>query len=244
MPKQIFILILSMAGGLCQSVTGFGSAIIMMTLMPELLPIHIAAGVTTIICCPLGIYITYYYREALNLKRVLLPVILFSLSSWFAVQAAADFNMDKLKALFGALLIFLSIYFFCFSDRISVKPSVFSAVVCSTLAGVMGGLFAVGGPLLVLYYLAVTDSKEEYMACVNVTLFLTNLSQTWARVSTGILSTGEISAIYFGVVGITIGFFIGNKISSRINKTRLKKLVYTFLAVTGVITLFTSIRAF
>lgn len=44
----LLVALLSLSGGLCQSITGFGSAIIMMMLMPELFPINTAAGITVL----------------------------------------------------------------------------------------------------------------------------------------------------------------------------------------------------
>lgn len=242
MVNLILVLLLSAAGGLCQSVTGFGSAIIMMTLLPELFFVNVAAGITTLICCPLGVFITYHYRDSFRLERVILPVLVFSIFSYVAVRFALYVDAYGLKAVLGGLLILLSIYFFFFADRLSIRPSVLSAVICSALAGLMGGLFAIGGPLLVLYFLGVTESKEEYMVCVNSTLLMTNLIQTLERVHAGIVTAAELPAVCFGIVGVTIGFYFGSGIADRINIALIKKLVYGFLGIVGLLTLFDAIQ--
>ena len=171
----------------------------------------------------------------------MLPVVLFSFSSYLAVNISLHVNTNGLKVVFGCLLILLAIYFFLFSDRISIKPSILSAVICSSLAGLMGGLFAIGGPLLVLYFLTITESKEEYMVSVNATLFLTNICQTLSRVNAGILKFSEIPAICVGICGITVGCIIGSKIADRINIDVMKRIIYAFLVVSGILTILNAI---
>ena len=68
---------------------------------------------------------------------------------------------DLLKKVFGVFLMLLSVYFLVFSSKLKIKATLMSATVCGTLAGILGGLFGIGGPPMVIFFLAALDDKEE-----------------------------------------------------------------------------------
>ena len=232
----LFVALLAFAGSFCQAITGFGGTILMMTLMPMLYEFNAAAGITSAVCCPIALLLMLRYRKAIRLRVLAIPLICYLISSTVAVQLAAGMDLSVLKVIFGVFLIALAAYSY-FAPNFRVKNSIPVAILCGTFAGISGGFFSIGGPLLVLYFLAATQSREEYVANINVVFFVTNLWQSGVRAVNGILQPSMLLPIALGICGVLIGTLIGDKAASKINAELMKKLIYLFLALSGVISI-------
>ena len=91
--------------------------------------------------------LAYKYRKKIQLKAVLLPAVIYLISSGISIKVAASMNLDSLKAFFGLLLIALAVYFNFFSAKLQIHADFKSALICAGVSGVTGGLFGIAGPL-------------------------------------------------------------------------------------------------
>lgn len=101
----------------------------------------------------------------------------------------------------------------------------------------MGGLFAMQGPPSVLYFLASCETKEKYIAHSQVYFALGNLMMTFFRAGNGFVTTSVGIAYGCGIVGVIIGTAIGGKVFKKIPHKVLKKTVYVYMAISGVVAL-------
>ena len=235
-----FVLIFVMAFGAAfiQRVTGFGFGIFIMTVLPYLLP---SCGEATTLSGMLSIMtaipmLGYIWR---NLDwRKLLPILLtFLVISWLAVQLVAVAGDDFLKKLLGAVLILASVWFYFLNDRVAVPSSIPVQIGMGTLSGFMGGLFGMQGPPAVLYFLASAKDKDEYMALAQAYFLIGNVLMTIYRARRGYL-TAEVGIGWcFGVIAVLIGVWIGGVVFRRISSQTLRKLVYAYMAISGIIAL-------
>lgn len=232
----VCLLLLAFAGSFCQAITGFGGTIIMMTLMPSLYPFNAAAGITSAVCCPIALILMIKHRSAISARVIAIPLACYLVSSTFAVNYAASMDLSVLKIIFGVFLILLSAYSY-FSPKIQIRNSTPAAIFCGLFAGISGGLFSIGGPLLVLYFLAATKSREEYIANLNIVFFITNLWQSGVRVVNGTLGLAALLPVIVGIIGVLIGTLTGDRTAGRINASIMKKLIYLFLALSGIISI-------
>lgn len=99
-----------------------------------------------------------------------------------------------------------------------------------------GGLFGIGRPLLVLYFLAVSKSKEEYLGNINGVFAITTLQQLITRISVGILTWEAVPAILVGIVFVLIGRFWGSRVVDKLDVARMKRGIYIFLIIAGILT--------
>ena len=149
------------------------------------------------------------------------------------VSASAFFFSEKSAMIF---LILLSVYFMFFSKKLKVSGKPWTAVLCVSLSGVLSGLFGIGGPTLVMYYIAVTKTKEEYLGTMNFVFAVAITYQIIVRFVTGVLTVNLLPMLVIGTASILVGRIIGTKIVDKIDGEKLKKIVYVFLAISGVIT--------
>lgn len=223
--------------GLVQTVTGFGAGVVLILILSHFFDMLVAPGINNIVGMCLTVILTWQYRRYIDLKKVLLPGIPFALTSVITIQVARSADLSMLGLVFGLFLVSLSIYFLCFDKKVKLKANVPTAVTCAVISGIFSGLFGVGGPLMALYFLQITDSREEYVGNLQFFFTLTNLVNTTSRILSGIFTVSHIPITLVGFAGILLGKRIGGGIAGKLEPETLKKIVYIFVGVSGLINL-------
>ena len=232
----LVILLTALVAGFVQSVTGFGGAVVMMMTLPHFFPMKISTALAGLLTIPMCLELVWMYRQKIHPRKVLFPALIYLLSSGFFIRLAAGIDLEGLKAAFGLLLMALAAYFNFFSQRIHIRANVPTALVCGGFSGLTGGLFGIGGPLMVLYYLSTTKDKEEYLGTINLLFTITESYSALLRYQHGFFSSVQGNLILCGVVAILIGRCFGSRVVDRLDGEKLKKLVYLLLALSGLIT--------
>ena len=110
-------------------------------------------------------------------------------------------------------------------------------MICSVLAGLGNGFFGISGPPMVVYYLALAgNDKKKYIGTIQFFFFMTSLYASTLRILEGIVTWDIAWMLVSGGIGILLGNVIGSRILEKLNVEVMKKLIYMFLALSGVIT--------
>ncbi len=235
-PTIIILFFFALLASGVQRVSGFGFGIIVMAVFPYLMPSY---GEATALSGLLAIFTALV--PALRHIRVvpwkkLLPILLtFLVVSFFAVELVRQVDSRALKHVLGVVLILISIYFFVFSERIHIKPTVPVQIGLGSLSGLMGGLFAMQGPPAVIYFISSTYDKEEYIALTQWYFLVGNTMMTLFRLRAGLVTGAVLESWAIALPAVILGLWLGSKLFKRIRIRLLRKLVYAFLAVSGVV---------
>ena len=90
---------------------------------------------------------------------------------------------------------------------------------------------------MVLYFLAAAqDDKLKYIGTIQMFFFLTGIGSVISRIANGMVTLDLLPLVAASILGMTVGEKLGSRIVEKINITQLKKLIYAFLALAGVIT--------
>lgn len=230
--------VIALLAGLAQGVCGFGAGILMMMVLPLFFSISRAAAISGVVSLTLTLLMILRYRKHVSVKKVIAPLIVYALSSALAISFSSRVDQQLLKRIFGGFLIVLTAYHFLLSKK---QPKAWSLPVCVAawaFSGACSGLFSVGGPLMVLYYLAHTDSKEEFLGTTEMLFFVNLVLSAYLRVKGGILTSELLPLIGLGIVCMMAGLYIANRIIDRIDGARLKNIVYIGVGISGIINLF------
>ena len=227
----------SLVAGTVQGVTGFGASIVMMLFFPYLFPVLRASALSSAITLAATVSMTWAYRRHIHRELILFPAVCYIVATTAVLQYADRLPSDVILKVFGVFLIILSVYFVCFSGRLQLKATPATAAVCAAVSGVASGLFGIGGPPMVLYYLAALPEKEDYLGTIQAFFLLTNVYTLAFRVYKGYFTVDLLPMLLLGMAVIFLGNLIGQKIINRINADLMRKVVYIFLGITGVINL-------
>lgn len=239
--SSILCFIVSCAGCTIQRITGFGYGIFVMMFFPHFMPSYGEANALAgMISATTSIVVALSMRKHIQWKLIPAPLIGSIITSFVAVRFMSGQTDHTLKLLLGIALILLSIYFFFFAGKIKFKPSIWKGAVAGAISGVMNGLFAMGGPPMVIYFMVSSKDMKDYLATIQMYFALSNIYTTAVKASAGYVTT-EVW-VFFGIalVSAMVGVGIGKKIFGYCKPNVLKKAVYGFMAISGVINIVTT----
>lgn len=237
----LFVLIPGMLAGLVQGLTGFGPAIVLMVFLPSILPMAKAAGVAGMIPVISVVMMAIHYRHYIKIKRIIWPFILYAVVASLSIHLGGLLNVHISRAMLDGLLIILSLYFLFSKTGGQKEFPWYVAVIFVLISGFFSGLFGIGGPLMALYFLSLSSTKEEYMATVQMFFVLDMTYTSTFRVINGIITVNEIPIVLIGVVGAALGTFIASRILTHMNLVLVSKCIYTFIGFSGIYYLTTSL---
>ncbi|MFV0498358.1 MAG: sulfite exporter TauE/SafE family protein [Candidatus Fimivivens sp.] len=239
-PIATFIFLLTCAAGATiQTTTGFGFGVLCMAVFPYILPSYLQATAVSSICAAImSSIVAIQCRKYINFKIILPLLIGYSVASVWSVQYAKTQAEGFMVKLLGAVLILVSIYFIFFSGKIRIKPTFINGLVAGMIGGVGSGMFSIGGPPVIIYLTSAISDKDEYRAC-SLTYFA--IGSWYVSAARWLNGASNMQTVYLSLMAIAalfVGTYIGNRIFNRINAATLKRLVYCFMAVSGVTMLF------
>ena len=233
----IFFLI-CVCGSVIQAVCGFGFGVFVMMFLPYMMPSTLSA---VVVASLLGMsssgILALRYRRQIRPRKVVVPLLAYFIVSTFLVRVSVTMNEVLIRRLLGGLMLILSIYFIRFSDRVHIRPTRVNALAAGALGGTMSTLFGMGGPPISAYYLSDSDSNEEYLANIQFYTVLSNVYVNTVRVANGLYGRLELILWAVGIFAVLLGGQLGKRIFSRLDGDALRRLVYAFMAVSGVIML-------
>ena len=228
------IMILAAVCAFIQSNVGFGFNIMFMSMGPFFMEYSAAQAICfsgTLVGNAANFLPRY---KKINIKQVIIPAISYCIATYVSIELAMGLETAVLRRMLGIVLVLLAGYFVFFSGKIQIRPTTKNGIIAGIISGVGGGLFAINGPPMAVYYLSAMDDKEEYMATIQAYFFLTSIATLVIKLVTG--TFGAFSAIWlaFLAVGVVAGAFIGKKTYSKLRPDVVRLCVYAFMAISGL----------
>ena len=232
-----FVFILTIIASFIQRVSGFGFGIFVMMFFPFFLPSYgesvmlsgLLAGSTALM---IALRNWQYIRWNLMGRVVLFNVV----TSYLATEYMNSLGNDTMKQCLGVVLILIALYFLFGEGKMGrIFKSKLAQVTIGSISGVMGGMFAMPGPPLVLYCISTIDDKREYVTTLQAFSVVMNICYTLFRFKAGFYSEDTWLWWLVGLMGAVIGSSVGARCFERISSRTLKYIVYTMMIVSGVV---------
>ncbi len=234
--QYIFVVVPAVFAGLVQGVTGFGAGILLMMFYPFCFQMLQSSAMSQLLCAVLCISIVWRYRHFVRLQICVLPLVFYFPVYFAAIRMAMKLNMDSLKPVLGIFLIVLAVYFIVGAGKIQITAGIWSALVCAALAAIIDAFFGIGGPTIVIYFMAILKEKQEYLGTIQTFFMITSLYGTAVRILSGQLSSDLFLPLAAGAAALLLGAWAGSRIVERIDIAKMKLLVYGFIGAAGLIT--------
>lgn len=236
-PAIIVVIIVATVGSTIQRVTGFGFGIFAMIFLSRIISVYGQANsLSGLLSFTSTLIVALSFAKKVDWKNLIFPCIGFAVISVPSILLMKKLDNRALLIMLGVMLILLSIYMFFFSSKIKIKPNPFTGLVAGGGSGVLGGLFSMGGPPVVIYFMqSEGDDKEKYLATIQMYFLLSNIYGTAVKAINGFITKEVLILAAFGSVGMVAGIFIGKLIFKRLRADVLRRVVYCFMAVAGVI---------
>ena len=243
MEFSIEIFLLAVGASFVQRTIGFGFGIFIMTALPFLMPSYAeAVALSGLLSLTSAAVVMFKYIKYVNWRRFMPIVLAFIIFSTLAISMLDRIEGPAMRKNLGIMLIFLSLYFSFFKNRLQkyIKPTRGWQLGTGAASGVMGGLFGMHGPPVVLYLIVSEPDKNHYMGMIQTYAVITNIIMLATRAWNGYV-TPTVGTIYlYALAGLVIGVLAGGWAYRHIPNRIFTYIVYTYIGISGLIILLTA----
>ena len=243
MEFSIEIFLLAIGASFIQRTIGFGFGIFIMTALPFLMPSYgEAVTLSGLLSLTSAAVVMVKYVRYVNWKRLLPIVAAFVVFSTIAICLLHRIEGRQMRMILGIMLIIISLYFSFFKDRLQkiIRPTRGWQLGTGTMSGVMGGLFGMHGPPVVLYLIVSEPDKKHYMGMIQTYAVITNLTMLAVRAYNGYVTPTVGITYLYASGGLAIGILAGNWAFRHIPNRIFTYLVYAYIGISGLIIFFTA----
>lgn len=239
----LYIILLAAGASFVQRTIGFGFGIFIMTALPFLLPSYgEAVTLSGLLSLTSAAVVMVKYLKYVTWKRFLPIVASFVIFSTLAICMLDKIEGQAMRIILGIVLIIISLYFSFFKEKLQkiIRPTSGWQLGAGAASGVMGGLFGMHGPPVVLYLVASEPDKDHYMGMIQTYAFVTNLTMLAVRAWNGYVTPMVGTTYIYGLIGLAVGVLSGNWAYKRIPNRIFTYVVYAYIAVSGLVILLTA----
>lgn len=251
MPLFIVLLGVGLLAGVMSGMFGIGGGIVIVPALALLVGFSLVQGVATSLAAlllPVGFFGAreYYKKGLLDIRAAALIAIGLAITSLIGAQIALNLPSDTFQQLYGAFLIIMGARFLDVMGMIRGKPvtastegqnitvSPWALFVLGLGAGVLSGMFGIGGGIVIVPALTLLFGFEQRRAVG------TSLGALLLPVGLpGVLGYAAAGQVDFGIaavvaIGLAIGALGGARLALNLSPKTVKQLYGAFLIVVGV----------
>jgi len=224
-----------------QTVAGFGSMLFCVTVGAQLLSVQEVLTLAVPVSVLQSVYILVrdhrHVRWRLLLTRVL-PLLAVGMALPLTFFNGTE--ADALRPVFGVMVLGLASRELWLARRPAASrpareplgPIPFAASTAG--AGVVHGIFATGGPLLVYALGRLEMGKTAFRATLAVVWMLLNLVLVAKFVYADQYGARQLAALPWVLIGLPVGIVVGEVIHHRVDELRFRTLAWALLALAAV----------
>ena len=241
--NYLYIILLAAGASFVQRTIGFGFGIFIMTALPFLMPSYgEAVTLSGILSLTSATVVMFRYLRFVNWKRLWPIVAAFVIFSTTAICLLDKIEGRAMRIVLGIVLILISFYFSFFKKKIQkiIRPTKGWQLGTGSASGIMGGLFGMHGPPVVLYLTVSEPDKDHYMGMIQTYAVITNITMVIVRAYSGYVTPSVGTSYLYGLIGLAAGIISGNWAYRRIPNRLFTYLVYSYIGISGLIIFLTA----
>ena len=233
----LFVFLLTIVASFIQRVSGFGFGIFVMMFFPFFLPSYgESVMLSGLLAGSTALMIAVKNRKYIRWRMMGWVVFFNVLFSFLATEYMRSMSNSTLKQCLGVMLILIALYFFFGEGRMEkIFKSKSAQVTIGSISGIMGGMFAMPGPPIVLYCISTLENKREYVTTLQAFSVVLNVFYTFFRAKAGFYSDDTWLCWVIGIGGAIIGSSLGARCFEIISNRMLKLIVYGMMIISGLV---------
>lgn len=139
-----------------------------------------------------------------------------------------------------AIALLMAVAMMIWQPTLAISPEREAKVgiVVGLLAGVLGGVSSLTGPVTLTYLLALRLDRETFVSSISTIYFIAALplygALMWYERMTGV----DLMLSIIGLVPMALGLSIGKRVRHRLNEVLFRRLLLAFLTIIALVLLF------
>jgi uncharacterized membrane protein YfcA len=233
MPLAIWINLAIFLATFTQGFTGFGSAMIAMALLPDLVGIQVATPLVALVVEVFEIYMLVRYRQSMNVKTIW-PIIASAIVGIpFGLLFLKRMDENLILALLGTLIVAYALYGLSGYKLPELKRRRWR-VGAGFLAGMLGGAYNVSGPPVILYGTARRWPPLEFKANLQGFFVFSSFFTLMGHLISRNVTPAVWHNFWISLPALVIGGLLGTSLDRFLDPERFRKIVLVVLVILGV----------
>ena len=233
MNNTLFLLAAVFLAVFTQSVSGFGVALVAMSLLPAIVGIHTATPLVALIAIVLELFLFLRYRSAFNFQAIWRITLASLIGIPIGLYAFKQVNPEIIVTLLGIILVAYAVY-----GLIQLKLPEFKhpywAYLMGFIAGIIGGAYNTSGPPVIIYGNCRRWLPNEFKGNLQGYFLVTTVVIILGHLISGNL-TIDVWKYFLGAApAIILGVIAGVSLDKVINPELFRKIVLVLLLIMGV----------
>jgi len=218
----------------CQSLTGFGSALVAVPLLSLYLDVKLAVVISTLLSTAISAPLLVEVRRQVRLAKVA-PLAIGSVAGVpVGLLILEGVDARSLKILVAAVAIGASAILYLAPRLHFGSRNALSSLVAGALSGLLRASTSMAGPPLVLYTLSHEKEIEEFRSTLLAMFLFTSLLTVPGFIVADLVSRDALLATGVAVPGLVAGLLAGAYLRSRVQPELFRRLVLAVLVITSV----------
>lgn len=233
--EHFLIAIIIFASALLQGLSGFGSALVAMSMLPMFVDLRFVVAFVALNSMLINLLNFYKVKDQFRFKE-LLPIIIGSAAGVpIGIYCLENIDPTIIKRIMGSFLIAYSLYSLLHKTYHIKKAKKLLGGVSGFLAGIMGGAFNLNGPFIVIYCSMCYKDKHMIKALMSSYFIVAGFYICTLFAIKGIINISVLKSFACFSPVLIAGIFIGNHFYNKINHESFKKIVYLILTLSGLL---------
>lgn len=230
----IVFLILTI-GSFIQGVSGFGFGIFAMSFLPFLFSVKDSTLLVVSLSAVLAAMIAIQLRKHIKWRYLIVILSAAIIGRFIGYSILHNFgDLEILKVYLGAFLIVVVIYLLFSKPPKRGKKinNTWLPTISGLGSGITGGMFGVGGPFLVFYFIMIFhDNKYSYSANLQISFLISNIITITLHGISGDFSAKFFGYFAIGLVSVLIGSRIGIYFFTKLSQENIKRAAAVVVAI-------------
>lgn len=219
-----------------QGISGFAFGLIVLMVFPHLFGYSDALVLANLMTLVLLVYNSFLYRRYCVWKWLPVGVSVFAVTDLLGVLVLKRVGDSPIwYTLLGVMFILMAVYMMWGQNKLHIRANQVTLAIFSGVTGLLIGAFAVGGPIMAVFFMEACQSKEEYLGTIQV-LSLVGMSLDMVfRVANGMVTWALVGDTMKALIFLLAGVLVATRLVRRIDALMLRRIVCLLMLVNGVV---------
>jgi uncharacterized membrane protein YfcA len=227
-------IIITCGAALCQSLTGFGFALVMVPLLSLAWDVKSAVVTSTVLGTVVLLPLLFEARRHVRLATAA-ALVTGSLAGVPAGILLLDWiDPEALKILVGVTVVAASVLVYRVREVRATRAGVIPAVAAGAVSGILGGSTSMSGPPAVLYLLGTEKDVEAFRGTILAFFLPMGLVTIAGLAAVGRVTPDVVRTSVIALPALVVGLVIGAWLRYRVREESFRLLVLLFLILTSI----------
>lgn len=227
-------------GGVVKGTLGVGLPLVTVPMLSLLVPAQQAMGLLVLPVLLSNMIQSVQGGRFFYAFRRFWPLILAQLVATLAAVYLSQYLTASGLNLAIAITVFSSVALMVFQPRgeISARHQVWAGPVVGALAGGLGGLSSLTGPMLITYLMTLRLKREEFVGSISIIYFLGAVPMYAAMLWWHRFGWSEVGWSCLAMGPVYLGMALGRRLREHLSEQLFRRLLLSFLVLLAVMLIF------